>query len=137
MNSFINSLLHNPLVILVGVAIVLDTVLGLLRAFKEHKFNSSAGINGAIRKAGMILSVITLAVADALLNFDMLFFIPKNWLSVLNLQKVGLCEFFALLFILYECTSILKNMVLCGIPIPGKLRDKTEHLLKELTEEIK
>ena len=133
----LNSLLHNPLVILTGIAIVLDTILGLLRACKEHKFNSSAGINGAIRKAAMLACMITLSFADSLLNFDMLFFIPQEWLSVINLQRVGLCEFFAIMFVLYEATSILKNMVLCGLPIPNKVKIKIESLLRELTEEIR
>lgn len=132
----INNLIHNPLVLLTGTAIILDTILGLLRAFKEHKFNSSAGINGAIRKAGMIFSIIILSLADYLMCFNMLFFVPKEWLSVINLQKIGLCEFFSLIFVLYECTSILKNMVLCGIPIPHSLRGKIEKILRELTQEI-
>ena len=33
------------------IAVVLDTILGVLRAIKEHKFNSCVGIDGAIRKA--------------------------------------------------------------------------------------
>ena len=39
------------------IAVVLDTILGVLRAIKEHKFNSCVGIDGAIRKAAMLLSV--------------------------------------------------------------------------------
>ena len=133
----LGSLLHNPLAILTGVAIVLDTVLGFLRACRERRFNSSVGIDGAIRKAAMIASIVFLSIADTLLNFDMLFFIPEGWLSYISLQRVGLCEFFAIMFVLYESVSILKNMLLCGLPIPHKLRSKLEFLLKEITQEIK
>lgn len=34
------------------IAVVLDTILGVLRAIKEHKFNSCVGIDGAIQKGG-------------------------------------------------------------------------------------
>ena len=36
------------------IAVVLDTILGVLRAIKFRKFNSSAGIDGAIRKLSLI-----------------------------------------------------------------------------------
>ena len=39
------------------IAVFLDTTLGVLRAIKEHKFNSCVGIDGAIRKVAMLLSV--------------------------------------------------------------------------------
>ena len=39
------------------IAVTLDTILGVLRAIKEHKFNSCVGIDGAIRKSAMLLSV--------------------------------------------------------------------------------
>ena len=39
------------------IAVALDTILGVLRAIKEHKFNSCVGIDGAIRKVAMLLSV--------------------------------------------------------------------------------
>ena len=39
------------------------------------------------------------------------------------------------MFILYEITSILKNMVLCGLPIPQKIKIAIEKLLDNLTSE--
>ena len=46
------------------IAVVLDTILGVLRAIKEHKFNSCVGIDGAIRKAAMLLRVGLLMLVD-------------------------------------------------------------------------
>ena len=135
--KIVNTFFHNPLVILLGVAIILDTILGVLRAFKYHKFNSSAGIDGAIRKAAMVASIAFLSIADMLLRFDMLFFIPKEWLGYINLQRVGLCEFFCLMFVLFEAISILKNMLLCGLPIPKKIKAKLEEFLNIMTQEKK
>lgn len=40
----------NTFLQLVLIAVVIDTVFGVLRAIKERRFNSNFGINGAIRK---------------------------------------------------------------------------------------
>ena len=45
----------NTFLQLVLIAVVLDTIFGVLRAIKERKFNSNFGINGAIRKVGMLV----------------------------------------------------------------------------------
>lgn len=127
----------NPFIILVCVAIALDTVLGLLRAIKDRKFNSSVGINGGIRKTGMIICIIALCFADALININLLFMIPEQIMNFLGTERVGLSEFFSLLFILYECASILKNMVLCGLPIPRKSKEFINSFLVAMTEEMK
>ena len=49
--------------------------------------------------------------------------------------KMGVTELFALLFILYEATSVLKNMLLCGLPVPAGLREKLGAWLSTMTEE--
>ena len=54
------------------LAVTLDTVLGVLRAMKEHKFNSCVGIDGAIRKAAMLLSVCLFMAVDLIVNINML-----------------------------------------------------------------
>lgn len=48
--EFIEAAAHNKIIQLVVLAIVCDTVFGVLRAIKEKKFNSCAGIDGAIRQ---------------------------------------------------------------------------------------
>ena len=73
-NSFIRILL---------IAVTLDTLLGVLRAIKEHKF-----------------------------------------------------KFFCLLFILYEAVSILKNMTLCGLPVPVRIKKWVQKFLEDMTEEL-
>lgn len=126
-NSFIRMLL---------IAVALDTILGVLRAIKEHKFNSCAGIDGAIRKAAMLLSVCLLMVADVIMNFNMLGMIPETYIQILGIQKLGICEFFSLLFILYEAVSILKNMTLCGLPVPTRIKKWIQKFLEDMTEEL-
>lgn len=134
---------HSFFVVLL-YAVLLDTVLGVLRAIKEHKFNSCVGIDGAIRKVAMLFSVLLLMFIDSMVNIDFLFMIPQEYLQYIGITKMGICELFCLLFILYEVVSILKNMTLCGLPVPTRIKrwiqkfldDMTEELPEEVTEEL-
>ena len=117
-------------------AVILDTVLGVLRAVKEHKFNSSAGIDGAIRKIAMIFSVMFLILVDSLIDMNFLFMIPEEYMKYLGLSKLGICELFCMLFIMYEAVSILKNMTLCGLPVPAKIKYFIQKFLDNMTEEL-
>ena len=117
-------------------AVLLDTVLGVLRAIKEHKFNSCVGIDGAIRKVAMILSVVFLMVIDASVKIDFLFMIPKEYLQYIGLERLGICELFCILYILYEAISILKNMTLCGLPVPAKIKRWIQKFLDDMTDEF-
>ena len=126
---------NNIIFYLLITTILLDVFLGSLRALNERKWNSTIGINGILRKTAMIGSSIFLIVIDTILKIDLLFFIPKEITNTIKLNEIGIFELFALMFILYETTSILKNMVLCGLPIPKRIKTKIEKLLNELTSE--
>lgn len=126
---------NNIIFYLLITAILLDIFLGSLRALKEKKWNSTVGINGILRKTAMIGSSIFLIIIDSILKIDLLFFIPKEITQILKLNEVGIFELFGIMFILYEITSILKNMVLCGLPIPKKIKRTIEKLLNNLTSE--
>lgn len=126
-NSFIRVLL---------IAVTLDTLLGVLRAIKEHKFNSCVGIDGAIRKAAMLFSVCLLMATDVIMHINVLFMVPETYIKVLGISKLGICEFFCLLFILYELVSILKNMTLCGLPVPSGVKKWIQKFLEDMTEEL-
>lgn len=118
--------------------IALDTVLGVLRAIKERKLNSNFGINGAIRKIAMLVCSVTLVVLDMLLHINLIAFVPEQILTAIGISKVGLAEFFSILFALYEAVSIMKNMVLCELPVPKKLQKAVQKFLDEMTaEEVK
>lgn len=134
-NLFLLSLAGNRFIEVVVVAVIADTVFGLIRAVKERKFNSCFGIDGAIRKIAMVISVVILAVVDRLMSFNMLPFVPEEILAYMGITKMGICEFFCLLYIMYESVSILKNMCLCGLPIPP-LQKRLEKWLKTMTGEL-
>ena len=136
MNQIIMLLYSNSFFKILLLAVTLDTILGVLRAIKEHKFNSCVGIDGAIRKAAMVLSVLLLMATDVIMHINILFMVPEQYIKILGIDKLGVCEFFCLLFILYELVSILKNMTLCGLPVPSKAKKLVQKFLEDMTEEL-
>lgn len=126
---------HSFFIILL-YAVLLDTILGVLRAIKEHKFNSCVGIDGAIRKVAMLLSVVFLMFVDAMVQIDFLFMIPEDYIQYIGINRMGICELFCLLYILYEIVSILKNMTLCGLPVPTRLKTFIQKFLDNMTDEL-
>lgn len=133
--EFIDAAAHNRIILLVILAIVFDTIFGVLRAVKERKFNSSAGINGAIRKVGMLISLVFMLMIDVLVKINLIGFIPEAARTYLGLSAVGVAEFFGLLYIAYEITSIFKNMALCGLPVK-KIWQRVRNFLRKYTDEL-
>lgn len=135
LTQFIDAAAQNRVIQLVVLAIVFDTIFGVLRAVKEKKFNSCAGIDGAIRKVGMLISLVFMLAVDVLVKVNLIAFIPESVRTYLGLTTVGVAEFFSLLYIAYEVVSILKNMTLCGLPIKG-IWEKVRAFLTKYTEEL-
>ena len=136
MEKFI-SLLNNDGMKVLIVVIVLDLILGILRALRERSVNSCIGIDGMIRKVGMLIVVVFLTIIDFIIHFDLIGFIPETIKEILKLGKVGISSLFNILFIIFEILSIFKNMILCKLPIPKKLQVYLENIMKEFTGEIK
>ena len=99
------------------VLVVMDVIFGMLRAAKEKEFNSSVGINGMIRKAGMMISLVCMIYLDAIIEINLIGFIPEGIRAYLPGETVGITEFFAVTYIVYEIVSVLKNMTLSGLPL--------------------
>lgn len=112
-----NHATHSTLLILVVLAVICDTCFGIIRAIKEKQFNSNFGIDGALRKVGMLLSLVFLVIVDAVIQINLIGFVPTEIRTALGLERVGVAEFFSILYLAYEIVSILKNMVLCGLPV--------------------
>ena len=136
MENFL-SLLNNDGMKILIVVIVLDLILGILRAIREKSINSCIGIDGMIRKVGMLIVVVFLTIIDAIIHLDLIGFIPETIKETLKLGHVGISSLFNLLFIIFEILSIFKNMILCKLPIPKKLQVFLENVMKEFTGEIK
>lgn len=126
---------NNIIFYLLVISILLDVFLGSIRAIKDRSWNSTVGINGILRKTAMIGSSVFLIVVDSILNIDLLFFVPDEILGFFSINSVGIFELFGIMFILYESSSVLKNMVLCGLPIPLKIKKVIEKFLSDMTSE--
>lgn len=133
--EIINAAAANPMLQLVVLVIVCDTIFGVIRAIKEHKFNSCVGIDGAIRKISMVISLVFLLIADQIISINLIAFIPETVRGYIGLDAVGLTGFFSLLYIAYEIVSILKNMTLCGLPV-RIIWDKLKKFLGKYTAEL-
>ena len=118
------------------IIIMFDAVLGSIRALKEGKANSTIGINGLLRKVAMLLGMVFLLLADHIYKIDLLFMIPDEIANTIHLNNIGLTEVFGIMYILWESISVLKNMYLCGLPIPKFMKEKLETLLKNMTTEL-
>lgn len=124
-----------PLKILI-ICIVLDTIFGILRSIKEKCLNSNVGIDGLIRKFGMMISVIFFLAIDYIGNFNFIAFIPDEVKEFFGIEFVGISTLFLILYIIYEFISILKNMIKCKLPIPKKLQKFLEDIFKKYTSEL-
>lgn len=129
-----NHATHSTLLILVVLAVICDTCFGIIRAIKEKRFNSNFGIDGALRKIAMLLSLVFLVIVDAVIQVNLIGFIPAEIRTPLGLETVGVAEFFSVLYLAYEVTSILKNMVLCGLPVKSVWSAVKKFLGKYTTE---
>lgn len=137
MNEYLSILINSDGLKILGIVITLDTIFGILRAIKEKSLNSCIGIDGIIRKVGMLISIIFLMAIDTIIHLDLIGFIPDSIKEILNFGKVGIADLFMILFIAFEILSIFKNMILCKLPIPKKLQQFLENAMKEFTGEIK
>lgn len=136
MNELINELGTNPVIKFVWLTLLADSLFGILRAAKQHELNSSFGINGLLRKCGIVLAVIFLFVADTIANINLTPFLDESLLQNINLTTIGLTEAFGVLFVAFESLSILKNMMILGLPLPKGLKNKLETWLKNNSEEM-
>ena len=137
MNEYLSILINSDGLKILGIVITLDTIFGILRAIKEKSLNSCIGIDGIIRKIGMLISIIFLMAIDTIIHLDLIGFIPDSIKEILNFGQVGIADLFMILFIVFEILSIFKNMILCKLPIPKKLQQFLENAMKEFTGEIK
>ena len=90
--TFIQELINNDGIKILIVVIVLDLILGVLRAIKEKAVNSTIGIDGMIRKFGMLIVIVFLFIIDSIMHFNLIGFIPENIRTVINMKEVRNCR---------------------------------------------
>lgn len=134
--QFFNILYESKELKVLLICVLLDTIFGVLRAIKQKKLNSNIGIDGLIRKFGMTISVVFFMLIDYIIKLNLIGFIPEDVRKTVGVEAVGISGLFLYLFILYEALSILKNMILCKIPIPKKLQKVLKELFQKYTNEL-
>ena len=137
MKEYCEIMVHNKGVQLLIIFITLDVIFGVLRAIKEGKLNSTIGIDGIIRKVGMIITICVCILVDIIISIDLIGFIPDKVKEILGLSKIGISMLFNILYIVFEILSIFKNMYKCKLPLPKKLKVYLEKILREFTSELK
>lgn len=135
--EFLDTIMHNKFMLVMGICIILDTVLGILKACKQRKLNSAFGIDGIIRKATMIVSSVFLMFFDTLVGFNVISWLPQTFKDTAGLTKIGVGEFYCILFTIFEALSCLKNLYTMGCPTPKWLKNLLEDLLENMTGEVK
>lgn len=136
MKEISKALVNNKYLTTLIIFIIFDVIFGVLRALRERKINSSIGIDGIIRKCGMMISIILCIIIDKIVNIDLIYFLPSEIKEYLSIDKAGVTFLFSSLYIVFEILSIMKNMYKCKLPIPKKLKELLEKILKEFTKEM-
>ena len=125
-------LISNNLVIkIISITIIFDTIFGCIRAIGAKTLNSSFGINGILRKAGILVACTMFFFIDEVLKINLLPFVNQDMFKYLGTSSVGITEFFGALFICFECLSILHNIYMIGLPLPKNVVSYMENWLKE------
>lgn len=93
------------------IAIVLDTITGISKAYIQGKLNSKTGMKGFAKKISFLCLVIVAVIIDKLCDSG------------------GVIRSFAIYyFVVNECLSILENCVAMKLPVPKFLIEKLEQL---------
>lgn len=137
MKEIYELLLNNKDIQVLVIFIVLDVIFGFLRSFKERKTNSTIGIDGVIRKTGMLITIVVTIILDKMVSINLISFIPEELRNYLGIKVCGITFVFNTLYIIFESLSIMKNMRKCEIPFPNKLNNFLDKILSEFTEEVK
>ena len=114
MKEYYEIMVHNKGVQLLSIFIILDVIFGVLRAIRERKLNSTIGIDGIIRKVGMIITICVSILIDMIVSVDLIGFIPENVKVVLGLSKVGCSMIFNIIYIFI---TIIISVFICWLSI--------------------
>ena len=91
-----------------GVKII-DMLLGLLKAWKNHNYRSSKMREGLVVWIAEMIAIIFVIGIDYVLGLNFM-----------------LCGFTLALFIYKECGSVLENLTECGVELPKIVAEKLE-----------
>ena len=96
------------------IAIVIDYISGLIKAYNTKTLSSSIGFRGILKKVGVLLIVMLAVLVDRV-----------------TLNNGGIRTLVIYYFVANEGLSVLENLAQAGLPIPKKLKDALKVIKKE------
>lgn len=96
------------------IAIVLDYISGLIKAYITKSLSSSIGFKGILKKVAVLIIVMLAVLVDRV-----------------TVNNGGIRTLVIYYFVANEGLSILENLAIAGLPIPKKLKDALKVLKKE------
>lgn len=96
------------------VAIALDYVSGLIKAYNTKTLSSSIGFRGILKKIGILILVMLSVIVDRI-----------------TVNNGGIRTLVVYYFVANEGLSILENLAQAGLPIPKKLKEALRVIKKE------
>lgn len=96
------------------VAIILDYISGMIKAYNSKTLSSSIGFKGILKKVGILIIVMLSVLVDHV-----------------TLDNGGIRTLVIYYFVANEGLSILENLAVAGLPIPKKLKDALKVIKKE------
>lgn len=139
LQTLVSYLAQHKVITLVILAIIFDLFVGLLLACRTKKVNSTIGIDGMIRKVGMLGCIVFLVFVDFLLKLNLIGWLPENILvmfEAIGMSVIGMSDLFGLLFAAFEVLSIIKNWTLLGLPMFKGVNEWCTNFLETFTDEM-
>lgn len=96
------------------IAIILDYVSGLIKAYSTKTLSSSIGFKGILKKVGVLIIVMLAVLVDRV-----------------TVDNGGIRSLVIYYFVANEGLSILENLAVAGLPIPKKLKEALKVIKKE------
>lgn len=96
------------------IAIVLDYITGIIKAYIKKELSSEIGLKGILKKVGVLIVVMLAVLVDR---------VTGNTGAVRTLVIYY--------FVANEGLSIIENLGAAGVPIPAKLKKALKALKKE------
>lgn len=96
------------------VAIILDYVSGMIKAYNTKTLSSSIGLRGILKKVGILVIVMLAVIVDRV-----------------TINNGGIRTLVIYYFVANEGLSILENLAVAGLPIPKALKNALKVIKKE------
>lgn len=115
-----------PLAVLIG-AMVVDYITGMSKAWIQNQLSSRTGMVGIIKKIGYLL------IVACAMGLDYLILSSLGNVGIHLPENLTIALLVIIWLIINELISILENLAIVGVPMPGWLT-KLVHRLKVIAE---